>query len=141
MFEGTFKEPLRRGRCTTRCRRRSEPNCSSPTRLTRWRRSKASERCGTAAAAIQDAVLDNLDRMAERYASAVEGGQRPACISPAMPKKGTIILDICKKADAKTICRASRWSREEIGLNEELEAAGYKVVETDLGEYIIQLAQ
>jgi len=30
---------------------------------------------------------------------------------------------------------------EEIGLNEALEAAGITVVETDLGEYIIQLAE
>ena len=34
----------------------------------------------------------------------------------------------------------SRWRREEIGLNEALEAAGIRAVETDLGEYILQLA-
>jgi L-lactate dehydrogenase complex protein LldF len=52
----------------------------------------------------------------------------------------SIILNICQRVNAKTITKGKTMVSEEIGLNEALEAKGYTVVETDLGEYIIQLA-
>ena len=51
-----------------------------------------------------------------------------------------IILGICRRVGAKTITKGKSMVSEEIGLNEALEADGYRVTETDLGEYIIQLA-
>lgn len=50
------------------------------------------------------------------------------------------IVDICHKADARLVTKGKSMVAEEIGLNEALTAAGLQVVETDLGEYIIQLA-
>ena len=50
-----------------------------------------------------------------------------------------IVLDICAKAGAKTVSKGKSMVSEEIRLNEALLEGGYKVVETDLGEYIIQL--
>ena len=50
-----------------------------------------------------------------------------------------IILDICRNAGAKTVTKGKSMISEEIGLNEHLEANGIRAVETDLGEYIIQL--
>ena len=52
-----------------------------------------------------------------------------------------IILEICRKAQAKRITKGKSMVSEEIGLNEALIDDGYEVVETDLGEYIIQLAE
>ncbi|MCB1898179.1 LutB/LldF family L-lactate oxidation iron-sulfur protein [Cognatazoarcus halotolerans] len=92
------------------------------------------------AAAIKDAVLDNLDEWLERYASAVEAAGGHVHFASDAEEARNIILDICRKAEAKTICKGKSMVSEEIGLNEVLEEAGYKVVETDLGEYIIQLA-
>ncbi|ALK08521.1 LutB/LldF family L-lactate oxidation iron-sulfur protein [Blastochloris viridis] len=51
----------------------------------------------------------------------------------------TIVLDICQKLGAKTATKGKSMISEEIGLNEHLEANGIAPVETDLGEYIIQL--
>ncbi|WP_353571013.1 LutB/LldF family L-lactate oxidation iron-sulfur protein [Candidatus Albibeggiatoa sp. nov. BB20] len=51
------------------------------------------------------------------------------------------IVDICQRADAKKIIKGKSMVGEEIALNEALEAAKFQVVETDLGEYIIQLAE
>ncbi|KAB7619574.1 LutB/LldF family L-lactate oxidation iron-sulfur protein [Alkalilimnicola sp. S0819] len=51
-----------------------------------------------------------------------------------------VIADICREADAKRILKAKTMAGEEVGLNEALEEAGFEIVETDLGEYIIQLA-
>lgn len=52
-----------------------------------------------------------------------------------------IILDICKKHNAKTVAKGKSMAGEEIGVNEALETAGIEPIETDLGEYIVQLAK
>jgi L-lactate dehydrogenase complex protein LldF len=50
-----------------------------------------------------------------------------------------ILGDLPARSNARTSPRASRWSAEEIALNDILEANGIAPIETDLGEYIIQL--
>src|SRR5262249_24675257 len=50
-----------------------------------------------------------------------------------------IILDICQAAGARTVTKGKSMVAEEIALNEHLAANGITPVETDLGEYIIQL--
>ena len=49
------------------------------------------------------------------------------------------VLDIAREKGAKLIAKSKTMVSEEIELNSALEAHGYRVVETDLGEYIIQL--
>lgn len=51
-----------------------------------------------------------------------------------------ITLSIAEAAGAGTVAKAKSMLTEEIGLNPVLEAAGMTVVETDLGEWIVQLA-
>ena len=50
-----------------------------------------------------------------------------------------IVLDICRKAGAKNVTKGKSMITEEIGLNAYLEAHGLNPVETDLGEYIVQI--
>jgi L-lactate dehydrogenase complex protein LldF len=51
-----------------------------------------------------------------------------------------IICKIAATHNTKRVVKSKSMTTEEIGLNGALEQAGVKVVETDLGEYIIQLA-
>jgi L-lactate dehydrogenase complex protein LldF len=51
-----------------------------------------------------------------------------------------IVLDIANDHNVKNVVKAKSMATEEIGLNAALLAAGIDTVETDLGEYIIQLA-
>jgi len=51
-----------------------------------------------------------------------------------------IIREIGDEHNVQHVVKSKSMTTEEIGLNEALEAAGVEVVETDLGEYIIQLA-
>lgn len=90
---------------------------------------------------IKNHTLENLDYYLERYEQAVtrQGGQvhwaedsEQAC---------QIILDICQQAQAKSVLKGKSMVSEEIGLNEVMLAAGLEVTETDLGEYILQLAE
>jgi len=50
-----------------------------------------------------------------------------------------VILDLIQKHDAKHVIKSKTMTSEEIHLNAALEAAGLDVVESDLGEYIVQL--
>ena len=49
------------------------------------------------------------------------------------------VLQICRSVGAKIVTKGKSMVAEEIGLNDFLEANGITPVETDLGEYIIQL--
>src|SRR5690606_2718438 len=51
-----------------------------------------------------------------------------------------IVLDLCRERKARFITKGKSMVSEEVELNHALEEAGFTVDETDLGEYIIQLA-
>jgi L-lactate dehydrogenase complex protein LldF len=51
-----------------------------------------------------------------------------------------IVLQIAIDYNVKTVVKSKSMATEEIGLNQALEQAGIQAIETDLGEYIIQLA-
>ena len=50
-----------------------------------------------------------------------------------------LVLDIARQNSASLIAKSKTMVSEEIHLNQALEANGLRVVETDLGEYIVQL--
>jgi L-lactate dehydrogenase complex protein LldF len=89
---------------------------------------------------IKDHVLANLDTYLERYEAEVRRQGGHVHWAATAEQACEIVLEICRKANAKTITKGKSMVSEEIGLNEALEAAGHEVIETDLGEYIIQLA-
>jgi len=49
------------------------------------------------------------------------------------------IVDVARKSGSKLVVKGKSMTTEEIGLNPALEKAGIEVLETDLGEYIVQL--
>src|SRR5690349_1650753 len=51
-----------------------------------------------------------------------------------------IVLQIAREHNVRTAVKSKSMATEEIGLNHALEQAGIQAIETDLGEYIIQLA-
>ena len=72
--------------------------------------------------------------------SAGDGGRAATCTSPRRPRmRAKIILGICRSVGAKTATKGKSMISEEIGLNEHLAENGIQPIETDLGEYIIQL--
>ena len=75
-----------------------------------------------------------------RFQQAVEarGGRVHRCATDTEAR--AVIVEICRAAGAQLVAKSKSMASEEISLNESLEAAGMRVVETDLGEYILQLA-
>ncbi len=88
---------------------------------------------------IKNHVLENLDWYLERFEARVReaGGQVHWARTPDEAR--AIILGICRRLDARIVTKGKSMISEEIGLNGFLEANGIEPVETDLGEYIIQL--
>ena len=54
-------------------------------------------------------------------------------------KHAPLVLDICQAAGARTVTKGKSMISEELDINDHLERNGITPIETDLGEYIIQL--
>ncbi len=88
---------------------------------------------------IKDHTLAHLDHYLEIYESnATTAGAKVHWASTPEQARAAI-LDICRSAGARLITKGKSMVSEEIHLNDHLEDAGFEVVETDLGEYLIQL--
>jgi L-lactate dehydrogenase complex protein LldF len=93
----------------------------------------------TRAAATKQKSIENLDKyLIEFEANFLRRGGKViwAVDSEEAVKEA---LQIMKKAKAKTVVKAKSMATEEIHFNEGLEAEGIESIETDLGEYIVQL--
>ena len=91
-----------------------------------------------AARAIRDATLDDLATHLEAFETkAISMGSQVHWASDANEGCRTV-LEICRAAGARLVVKGKSMVSEEIGLNAHLEAEGLEVVESDLGEYIIQ---
>ena len=89
---------------------------------------------------IRARTIDDLDRHLDDFARALEarGGHVHRCASAE--EAARVVVEVCERTDAKLAAKSKSMATEEIGLNRALEAVGVRVVETDLGEYILQLA-
>jgi L-lactate dehydrogenase complex protein LldF len=89
--------------------------------------------------AIKDHTLAHLDVYLELYERNVAASGGHVHWARNAEEARAAILDICRAANAKIVTKGKSMVAEEIALNEHLEANGITPVETDLGEYIIQL--
>jgi len=90
---------------------------------------------------IKQHSLEHLDYYLERYEQQViaAGGQVHWAQTPKQARD--IVVKICRDSKSQHIIKGKSMVSEEIALNEALEVADFEVTETDLGEYIIQLAK
>ncbi len=88
----------------------------------------------------RDYALDHLPELLETFEQNVlaAGGQLHWAETPEQMQE--IVVDICRQQNARYITKGKSMVSEEVHLNQVLESAGFIVDETDLGEYIIQLA-
>ena len=89
--------------------------------------------------AIKDHTLAHLDFYLELYERNVTAAGGNVHWARNAAEARAVVLDICRAADAKIVTKGKSMVAEEIALNDHLEANGITPVETDLGEYIIQL--
>jgi L-lactate dehydrogenase complex protein LldF len=79
---------------------------------------------------------DLLDRLEERVRAS--GGR--VYRAPDRDAAARYVVDLARANGARLVAKSKSMATEEIKLNEALDAAGIRVVETDLGEWILQLA-
>ncbi len=84
-------------------------------------------------------VLKHLDLYLEIYEKKVVASGGHVHWAESAEDARRIVADICRRLGAKTVTKGKSMITEEIALNDHLEAEGFRPVETDLGEYIIQL--
>jgi L-lactate dehydrogenase complex protein LldF len=92
------------------------------------------------ARAIKEATLQRLDHHLERLVDNVERLGGHVHFATTADEARDIIVAIARRTGARMAVKSKSMATEEIHLNDALAAAGVTPVETDLGEYIIQLA-
>jgi L-lactate dehydrogenase complex protein LldF len=93
-----------------------------------------------AARAAKQQVLADLPALLERFADQVLARGGNVCWAPTAADARRYVAGVVEAAGATRVAKSKSMATEEIDLNPALEAAGAEVVETDLGEWIIQLA-
>ena len=85
------------------------------------------------------ATIANLDALLNQFSTKVQENGWFIHWAENARQALEIILEIAGQNQAKLVAKSKTMVSEEIGLNHALEQAGLRVVETDLGEYIVQL--
>ncbi|MCS7252151.1 MAG: LUD domain-containing protein, partial [Thermoflexus sp.] len=92
------------------------------------------------ARAIRAHTIAHLDRYLEQFAREVERHGGKVFWAATAREACEYIVSLARSRGIPMVAKSKSMVSEEIGLNHALEAAGIRVVETDLGEFIIQLA-
>ncbi len=94
----------------------------------------------TRANRLKQHTIENLDYYLEQVESAVSGNGGKVVFCRDGGEAGDFILNLAKGRGARLIVKSKSMTSEEMDLNERVAHHGLEAVETDLGEYIIQLA-
>jgi L-lactate dehydrogenase complex protein LldF len=94
----------------------------------------------SAARALKQQVLADLPGLLERFADQVLAGGGHVCWAPTADDARSYVVDVVRRHGATRVAKSKSMATEEIDLNTALESVGAQVVETDLGEWIVQLA-
>jgi L-lactate dehydrogenase complex protein LldF len=89
---------------------------------------------------IKMSVIDDLDGHVARFTEAFEARGGKVFFARTGAEASEYVARVCLDAGAKLAAKSKSMATEEIGLNDALSAVGVTPVETDLGEYILQLA-
>lgn len=91
-------------------------------------------------AAIRRHALENLPQLLEQLEAKLVANGVQVHWAETPTQANAIVLDIAHRIDAKRMVKGKSMVSEEVGLNHAMEAAGIEAMETDMGEYIVQLA-
>ncbi|MCH2143892.1 MAG: LutB/LldF family L-lactate oxidation iron-sulfur protein [Phycisphaerales bacterium] len=92
------------------------------------------------ARSIKAWTLEHLDEQLELFESNATRNGIKVHWAKDPDSACSLVKDICSQADARSVIKSKSMVTEEIGLNAVLEASGMEVVESDLGEWIVQIA-
>jgi L-lactate dehydrogenase complex protein LldF len=85
-------------------------------------------------------TIENLDYYLAQFTASVERNGGKVHWASTADEACRIVVDLVRRSAAQEVVKAKSMVGEEVELNHALEAAGIRAIETDLGEFIIQLA-
>ncbi len=92
------------------------------------------------AAAIRRETLGDLEGWVKRASTALSGAGAQVHRAATPDDVNRIVIGIAQRAGATRVIKSKSMATEEVDLVEALGAAGIRAIETDLGEYIVQVA-
>ncbi len=90
-------------------------------------------------AAMKDSVIADLPAMVTQFRTAAEAAGAIVFEAATAEEANEYIAQLCRDQGTTTVVKGKSMVTEELFLNEHLEAAGIKAIETDLGEWLLQL--
>ena len=90
-------------------------------------------------AAVKRHVLNHLPELLEQAESTMQANGITVLWAADAAEARQHVLDIAQQHNVAKVVKSKSMATEEIGLNDALEAANIETIETDLGEYILQL--
>ena len=90
--------------------------------------------------AIKEKCIATLDELISKFTEHASARGAKVYFARTGEQACQYILKLAKEKNAKLIAKSKSLTTEEIELNHPLERAGFQVIETDLGERIIQMA-
>jgi L-lactate dehydrogenase complex protein LldF len=84
-------------------------------------------------------ALANLDVWLERFEQEASARGATVLWAETPEQASKLVVEIARRHGVRKVTKSKSMVSEEMALNRHLEAAGVKVVETDLGEYILQI--
>jgi L-lactate dehydrogenase complex protein LldF len=91
------------------------------------------------AAGIKREAINHLDRYLDEFVSKLEARGTKVFWAPGAKEARDYIIGVAQQHKVRSVIKSKSMTAEEIHLNDALEKNGFKVVESDLGEYIVQL--
>ena len=88
---------------------------------------------------IKEHAIAHLDELLVELTDKLKSRGCTVFFASTVDEARQYIVDVARKVGARSVVKGKSMTTEEIGLNPALEAAGMEVLETDLGEYIVQL--
>ncbi|HXZ87031.1 MAG TPA: LUD domain-containing protein, partial [Candidatus Binataceae bacterium] len=92
-----------------------------------------------AARRIKEDAIGRLDQLLIQLKDRLEANGAKVFVAANAEEARNYILDVAKKCGARRVVKGKSMATEEIELNPALARAGIEAIETDLGEYIVQL--
>ncbi len=94
-----------------------------------------------AAHEIKSYVIANLDKLLVEFERNISAKGVTVLYAADAKEANQMVLDIAREHNVKSVVKSKSMISEEMELNHVFEAEGIRPVETDLGEYIVQLAE
>ena len=90
---------------------------------------------------IKEDAIERLPDLIDEVTEAVEANGGTVYLAQDAADANRYIAEVCEGEDADRLVKSKSMTSEELEVNEHLESEGVDVLETDLGEWVLQLAE